>query len=138
MSIVLVDSGPLVALFDGSDRHHRPCLDWLASWQGALLTTPAVITEVTHIVGRSCGTGCQIDFVGWAAQGLDCDDGTSQDLPRIAAIMGKYRDLPADFADASLVALAERRGIYDVLSVDSDFTVYSTAARHRFRNLLRE
>jgi uncharacterized protein len=52
--------------------------------------------------------------------------------------MATYRDLPADFADASLVALAERRGIYDVISVDDDFTVYSTAARRRFRNLLWE
>ncbi|MFH1570244.1 MAG: PIN domain-containing protein [Gemmatimonadota bacterium] len=136
MGAVLVDSGPLVALFDGSDADHRRCVDWLASWDGILLTTPSVITEVAHILGRRCGQGCQIDFVQWAAQSLRCDDGTSQDLPRIAAIMAKYRDLPADFADASLVAMAERRALYDVISVDADFTVYCAAARRRFRNLL--
>ena len=138
MSAVLVDSGPLTALFDGSDRFHKACLAWLASWDGTLLTTAAVITEVTHILGRRCGKACQIDFITWAGQGLVCDEGTGRDLPRMAAIMAKYSDLPADFADASLVALAERRQIYDVISVDADFTVYSTAARRRFQNLLQE
>jgi len=138
MDAVLVDSGPLVALFDGSDDNHNACLEWLAPWHGALLTTPVVITEVAHILGKRCGKGCQIDFVTWAGQGLECDDGTARDLPRIAATMAKCHDLPADFADASLVAMAERRDIYDVISIDDDFTVYSTAARRRFRNLLRE
>ncbi|MFH1567649.1 MAG: PIN domain-containing protein [Gemmatimonadota bacterium] len=136
MDAVLVDSGPLVALFDGSDDNHARCVEWLSRWHGALLTTPAVITEVTHILGRRCGPGCPVDFVSWAAQGLTCDGGTHEDLPRIAAIMAKYQDLPADFADASLVALAERRALYDVISVDDDFTVYCAAARRRFHNLL--
>ena len=136
MSVALADSGPLVALFDGSDSNHGRCLEWLASWQGTLLTTPAVITEASHITGKRCGTACQIDFLTWTSKAIECDDGTGRDLPRIVAIMAKYHDLPADFADASLVALAERRGIYDVVSIDADFTIYSTAARRRFRNLL--
>ncbi len=136
MSVALVDSGPLIALFDGSDSYHHKCVDWLASWQGTLVTTPPVLTEAAHVTGSRCGTGCQIDFLTWTNQAMECDDGTSRDLPRIVAIMAKYQDLPADFADASLVALAERRGIYDVVSLDADFTVYNTAARRRFHNLL--
>ena len=49
--------------------------------------------------------------------------------------MAKYADLPADFADASLVALCERIRSTTVASVDSDFTIYRTASRQVFRNL---
>jgi predicted nucleic acid-binding protein len=62
----------------------------------------------------------------------------ARDLARIRDIIAKYADLPADFADASLVALAERRGLFAVTSVDSDFTVYRGATRRRFRNVFFE
>jgi len=50
----------------------------------------------------------------------------------------KYRDLPADFADASLMALCERRKIKEVASVDSDFSIYRARERYPFRNLFLE
>jgi uncharacterized protein len=57
------------------------------------------------------------------------------DLPRLAAIMKKYGDLPADLADASLVALCERRGVTTVASIDSDFDVYRLPKGRRFENV---
>jgi hypothetical protein len=77
----------------------------------------------------------QHDFLRWADDALDLDAQTPQDLPRIREVIAKYRDLPADFADASLVALAERRGLFVVASIDKDFTVYRGASRRRFRNV---
>jgi predicted nucleic acid-binding protein len=74
----------------------------------------------------------------WTEDALGLDAQTHQDLARIREIIAKYADLPADFADASLVALAERRGLFAVASVDSDFTVYRGATRRRFRNLFFE
>ena len=50
--------------------------------------------------------------------------------------MEKYEDLPADFADASLLALCERRGIETIASFDKDFDVYRTKGRKRLRNVL--
>jgi predicted nucleic acid-binding protein len=55
--------------------------------------------------------------------------------PRIVEIMRKYADLPADFADAALVAMCERRGIGSVASLDRHFDVYRTADRKRLRNV---
>ena len=49
--------------------------------------------------------------------------------------MAKYVDLPMDFADATLVAVAERLGIRDVATLDDDFTVYRFRDRWAFRNL---
>lgn len=56
-------------------------------------------------------------------------------LPQIRAVLEKYADLPADFADASLVALCERIKVWDVASVDGDFTIYRGRDKRRFNNL---
>ncbi|MFW5859548.1 MAG: type II toxin-antitoxin system VapC family toxin [Planctomycetota bacterium] len=138
MPAVLADSGPLYALFDSDDPYHPICRNWLADWHGDLVTTSAVITETTHLLGRRIGTDAQLDLLEWIGLAVEVDDATGDDLEAISAIIRKYHDLPADFADATLVALANRRGIYDVISVDSDFTVYATAARRDFRNLLAD
>ena len=54
------------------------------------------------------------------------------DLSRIKALMQKYRDLPMDFADASLVCAAERDGLTRILTFDRHFEVYRLPRRTRF------
>ena len=41
--------------------------------------------------------------------------------------------MPADFDDASLVALAERRNVASVASADQDFAIYRFAGNRRFK-----
>jgi uncharacterized protein len=136
MPAVLVDSGPLIALFDGGDRYHAEAVGFVRRHRGPLVSNIAVVTEVCHLLDFSLAA--QQDFLQWANEALDLDAQTHRDLARIREIVAKYQDLPADFADASLVALAERRGLFVVASVDSDFNVYRGAARRRFRNVLFE
>ena len=58
---------------------------------------------------------------------------------RIRALMEKYQDLPMDLADASLVALAEMRGLREVFTLDhADFQVYRLHRRQTFRLWPRE
>ena len=101
----------------------------MATTTSMLVTNVAVITETAHMLSFSAAA--RADFLGWVAR-LEIDLGTAADLPRIVAIMAKYEDLPADFADASLVALCERRGISAIATFDSDFEVYRLKGRKRF------
>nr|VFJ48459.1 MAG: hypothetical protein BECKDK2373B_GA0170837_102059 [Candidatus Kentron sp. DK] len=96
----------------------------------------AVITEVVYVLDFS--HRAQQDFLCWAEHALTIDTETVADMPRIRALLNKYRDLPADFADASLVALCERLRITRVASVDADFSIYRVRGRHHFRNLFFE
>jgi uncharacterized protein len=91
------------------------------------------LTEATFLLRFS--VEAQRDLLSWAHRALDIDQGTAADLPRIASLLDKYRDMPADFADASLVALAERLNLSRVASVDSDFAVYRTLGRRAFENV---
>ena len=75
------------------------------------------------------------DFLDWADAALDIDDGLSGDIRRIAQLMRKYHDLPADLADASLLALCERRSIGEIATIDRDFTIYRLANRRALTNV---
>lgn len=99
---------------------------------GQIITNLPVISEVMFLLGFS--VDAQTDFLAWARNALDVDGETASDFPRIIEIMKKYADLPADLADASLVALCERRGIETVATLDKHFDLYRTSARKRLTN----
>jgi uncharacterized protein len=128
---IAADAGPLVALFKGADTYHGEAVAFFASLRDPLVTNMVVIAEVTALLAQRF----QADFLDWATGALEIDEQTVGDLPRIVAIMGKYADLPADLADASLVAMCERRGIAAVATLDQHFDVYRTADRRRLRNV---
>ena len=52
-----------------------------------------------------------------------------EDLVRIAELNERYADLPADFADLSLVAISERLNLPAIVTLDRDFDIY-----RRYRN----
>jgi len=130
--MILIDTGPLVAFFDSSDGYHRTCLDILEKMEGPLCTTWPVITESFYL----------LDF-SWKAQdnlwrflirgGVEIANPEARSLGRCRVLMEKYRDLPMDLADASLVILAEAKRIRQVFTLDhKDFSVYRPLYVHRF------
>jgi uncharacterized protein len=134
---VLIDSGPLYALFDRDDAFNGVSRSWFTVNRRPLVTNAAVVTEVTYLLGRWCGIEHQLALLeflcqpGWTLEHL------APDLPRIAALMDRYRNLPADFTDASLVALAERLDYTDIATTDRrDFSLYRPAHVERLTNLL--
>jgi predicted nucleic acid-binding protein len=133
---ILVDAGPLIALFDRDDRHHRRAVEFVGASRSRLVTNMPVLTEATFLLRFS--VEAQRDLLLWAHRSLEIDQATSADLPRIAALLEKYRDMPADFADASLIALAERMNLSRVASVDSDFAVYRAFGKRALVNAFFE
>lgn len=53
-------------------------------------------------------------------------------IVRCRALMERYRDLPMDLADATLVAVAESRGTKRIFTLDRDFSIYRYRGREGF------
>jgi len=131
---VLVDTGPLVALFKRRDRHHAPVAKFLRQTPCLLITTWLVATEAWHLLSAPARLG----FVRWIAGGglavVELGPDAAADLLRL---LEKYRDRPMDLADASLVLLAQKLGVGDILTVDrADFDTYRLANKARFNQVL--
>jgi predicted nucleic acid-binding protein len=131
---VLVDSGPLIALFDRSDNYHKKVVSFIRDLSCTLVSTLAVLTEVSHLLDFS--VDAQLDFFEWVIRGgLRLEPVEQDDLSRIIGMTKKYRDLPMDFADATLMVAAEKTGIRSIISIDSDFDVYRLPGKILVRNI---
>jgi uncharacterized protein len=114
---VLLDTGPLVALFKRADKHHSRSVAWFKAQRGPLLTTQPVITEAWHLLAESARLPL-VRFVTAA-----CDIMAGVDHGRVLAVLEKYRELRLDYADATLVVLAEDRGVRAIATIDvKDFS----------------
>ncbi len=130
---LLLDTGGLVSIIDRAQRGHGKFSEFFAGWNGEVVSTEAVLTEATHLLGRvSDGEATCIDF--FRRGGAILVPTSLSTLNRVSALMKKYSDLPMDYADATLVALAEELDTGYVLTTDRrDFSIYRRNGRKRFR-----
>jgi predicted nucleic acid-binding protein len=99
-----------------------------------LVTTWHVVTEAWHLLAL----GAQLDMIRWiTAGGAVVAEVGADEAKRLAALLERYRDRPMDIADASLVVIAERLGLNEILTIDrSDFDVYRLVGNRHFVQLL--
>ncbi len=135
MKKVLIDSGPLIALFDASDKHHRNAVDFIKKNKAILITTIASITETLHLLDFN--RNAQIDLLEWVSCGaVEIHNIEIPDFVRIKELISKYHDLPMDFADSCLVLLAEKLDINTIATIDRDFTIYRINGNKKFKVVL--
>lgn len=97
-----------------------------------LAASAAVLTEVFHLLEAHEVESAWRFLATGIVTLLPIDDSDAADLQRL---MLKYADLPMDFADATLVRLAEREELTTILTVDRDFQAYRIGGRKSFRVL---
>jgi len=132
---VLLDTDPLVAALDARDASHKRCAEAWLVLVDRCLTTQAVVTEACHLVARGrASAALPVEFL-LAAEipivGLDL-----QQHQYVAHILRRYADLPMDYADATLVALADAHRLESVFTLDRrGFAAYRRANGIGFRIL---
>lgn len=136
---VLVDSGPLLALFNRNDHWHAPVLQWLRVHTSAkIISTWPVATEVCALLARRIHNEAALDFLRWVQRGgLYFDKPDDGSLPEVLRISERFADLPFDLADASIAEAAARLKVRHVLSIDADFDVYRGRDGKALVNVLR-
>ena len=130
--MILVDTGPLVALIHQDDNEHRICKETFLTFSEPVGTVWPVLTEALYLLNFS-----------WEAQNalwemiqagaVEILPLGSDDVARMRDLMRNYRDLPMDLADAALVRVAERERLRRIFTLDRrDFQIYRPSRIGRF------
>lgn len=131
MTQILLDTGPLVALLDAGDQDHPRCVAAAQRLRGELVTTWPVVTEAMDLLSGALGAPDRVlELLETGAVRLAPLD--ASDVPALRRLMRRYASLPTDVADASVVRVAERDGIFDVFTLDRHFRVYRIARGQAF------
>ncbi len=129
----LLDTGAILALLDRDDRWHDACVEAFSSLRLPLATSAAVLAELFHLLGdnRHELAAAWRFLSSGAVTVLGIDD---TDMAVLEMLMKKYHDRPMDFADATLVRLAQREMLATIFTIDhDDFETYRIDGNRRFR-----
>ncbi|MEM0940213.1 MAG: pilus assembly protein [Bacteroidota bacterium] len=134
MRSILIDAGPLIGLFDRSDKYHLKAIRFIETFKGELWTTWPVVTEVSHMLNFSAKV--QLALLEWIHRGgLRLFSLKSNHLLRIIKLTEQFKDVPMDLADASLVVTSESTGFSEIASIDSDFYIYRDIRNRYLKNV---
>jgi predicted nucleic acid-binding protein len=122
--VILMDTGPIVALLDPRDAEHERCKAVLKSLGEPLITTTPVLTEAFHLLPAGSWSGANLRaFLRGGGAEVWFMDGPL--LERCFELMEQYADHPMELADASLVVAAERLRTRRIFTLDrDDFSTY--------------
>lgn len=133
---ILVDAGPLVAIFREQDSYHQLCLAALEELSRPLYTCWPVITETVWLF-RQPASALRL-LASLDGDFLEILPLTGEEANTIGAIMKRYANIRAQLADAALVYLAEREKIDTIFTLDRrDFSIYRTSRKRAFQILPR-
>ncbi|MBL7686300.1 MAG: PIN domain-containing protein, partial [Deltaproteobacteria bacterium] len=124
MQKILVDSGPLIALFDRDEEHHDSVVSCIKKNDHySMATTWPVLTETSHLLDFDLNA--QLDCLTWIDKSnIEIIQHSSLDLQHMIEYMSKYQDRPMDLADASLVLSAIQLETQLIITLDKDFLIY--------------
>lgn len=117
--MIILDTSGLLAAIDGSQRQHHAAVAVLRQEGGPFLLSPFVLAELDYLLATrvsAAAAAALLQQVAGGAYRLESMD--AHDIARAADVIGRYRDLELGLADASLVVLAERHDIVDLLTLD--------------------
>jgi predicted nucleic acid-binding protein len=132
---VLLDTGPIVAMLDRSERRHADCADIVSRMDAPLVTCEAVIAEACYLLREIKGAAEAV------LENVECGNfllpyRVTGRADKLARLIKKYADRPMDFADACLVDLAGELTTAQVLTLDADFRFYRWGRNRAFELLL--
>jgi predicted nucleic acid-binding protein len=133
MKSILIDAGPIIALFRKNDKYHKRAIDFLRDYEGRLLTSWPVIAEVMYELNKP---DVQEKFLTWIERGgLEIVDMGQEVVSGLIKLIHQYADVPMDLADATLMLYAEKTGINEIATIDSDFYIYRTPKNDYLKNI---
>lgn len=128
MTAAIVDTGPLVAFFDRSERHHRWVAERIEELDAPLLVCEPVLAEAMFLLARY--DKAQDAMLALVENGaLNVAFRVDEHIGELRKLLQKYRNIPMSLADACIVRMSEIHDRHAVLTLDSDFSIYRKHGR---------
>lgn len=117
--MILLDTSGLLAALDASQRHHREAAASLAAARPPLLLSPFVLAELDYLIATRVGQAARASLLEEVERGAYLLEAMVRaDVARAHAVIRRHAGLGISLADASIVVLAERHRVRDVLTLD--------------------
>ena len=116
---LIVDAGPLVALADLDDPHHRGVQRALEASNEPLVVSPFVLAEADYLIARLIGQDAEVRMLSDVVRGsflLEQID--PSDIAVCIELITRYRDLDIGLADAANIVLAHRYKTLRIATLD--------------------
>jgi len=135
-STCLLDTGPLVAFLDRTDSRHNSAVELIDPLNTPFKSCEAVLSEACFLLRRG-GVSHLINqvFLMIEKRFLEIELSFKESQKRIGKLMHQYRNVPMSFADACLVALAEKYQEPRILTFDQNFEIYRWGKGRKFQIL---
>jgi predicted nucleic acid-binding protein len=117
--VILLDTSGLLAAIDSSQQRHQEAATALRVARGPLLLSPFVLAELDYLLATRVGIDAELSLLDEVARGAyRLEQFAPEDVEAARAVVARYRDGDVGLGDASIVVLANRYGILDVLTLD--------------------
>jgi predicted nucleic acid-binding protein len=135
--VIILDTSGLLSALDESQRHHEDCATILRNAEPPFLLSPFVLAELDYLLMRHIGQSAQMSLLAEVARGAyRLEPFGADDIALAKEVLDRYADLEIGLADASIVVLAERHAVSELLTLDErHFRALRINKRRRFKVL---
>jgi hypothetical protein len=117
--VIILDTSGLLAAIDASQRHHAAAANALRSTPAPWLLSPFVLAELDYLLATRIGMAAERTFLGEVGRGVyRLEHFEADDIAAAERAIGRYAPMEIGLADASIVVLATRYGVRDLLTLD--------------------
>lgn len=117
--MIILDTSGLLAAIDGSQRQHAAVANALRAAEPPWLLSPFVLAELDYLLATRVGQAAERALLGEVGRGVyRLEAFGAEDIDAADHVITRHGDLDIGLADASLVVLAHRYAIRDILTLD--------------------
>lgn len=117
--MIILDTSGLLAAIDASQRHHDDARRALESARPPWILSPFVLAELDYLLATRVGQAAERAFLAEVRRGVyRLESFDADDIAAADRLIGRHAELEIGIADASVVTLANRYGVRDLLTLD--------------------
>jgi hypothetical protein len=117
--VILLDTSGLLAALDASQRQHQAARRSLEQAQPPWILSPFVLAELDYLLATRVGQDAERALLAEVGRGVyRLEAFEADEIAAAERLIGRHADLDIGLADASIVVLANRYGVRDLLTLD--------------------